>query len=147
MVTEATAAPDATLTGSVGKLFFSTMRFSGAATLFGVQQFEAAFVLLQEGEGFSRQMKRFETTVDSLSECLAGDISPGKKETLESVSSATGKFISQSFEFMSFLDPRELLRVANSMAQKSSQSVSGWVGKKDASPDEMPKLAVDVLSN
>ena len=62
MVTEATATSDATLTGSVGKLFFSTVRFSGAATFFGVQQFEAAFTMLQAGEGFSRQIERFETT-------------------------------------------------------------------------------------
>jgi len=147
MVDETPASPDATLTGSVGKLFFSTMRFSGAATLFGVQQFETAFVLLQEGEGFSKQIERFETTVDSLSDCLAGDISPGKKEALDSVSSATGRIMRQSFEFMGFLDPRELLRVANNMAQKSTESVSGWVSRKETSPDEAPKLAVDVLAS
>ncbi len=147
MVTEATATSDATLTGSVGKLFFSTVRFSGAATFFGVQQFEAAFTMLQAGEGFSRQIERFETTVDSLSDCLADDISPGKKEALKSVSSATGRLMRQSFEVISFLDPREILRVANNMAQKSSESVSGWISKKEPASEDSPKLAVDVLAN
>jgi hypothetical protein len=147
MASEITAPSDATLTGTVGKLFFSTVRLSGAATLFGVQQVEAAFTVWQDGDSLSRQIKRFETTVDSLSECLVDDISPGKKEALQSVSSATGRFMKQSFEFMSFLDPRELLRVANNMAQKSSQSVSGWVGRKDGLPDESPRLAVDVLAS
>ena len=147
MVTEATATPDPTLTGSVGKLVFSTIRLSGAATLYGVQQFEAAFTVLQGEEDLTKQVERFGTTVDSLSNCLAGDISPGKKEALESVSSATGRFMRQSLEVMSFLDPREILRVANSMAQKSSESVSGWVSKREDSPGESPKLAVDVLSN
>ena len=146
MVTEAAAAPDPTLTGSVGKLVFSTIRLSGAATLYGVQQFEAAFTVLQGEEDISKQMERFGTTVDSLSNCLAGDISPGKKEALESVSSATGRLMRQSLEVMSFLDPREILRVANSMAQKSSESVSGWVSKKESDAAESPKLAVDVLS-
>ncbi len=147
MVTEASATSDATLTDSVGKLFFSTVRFSGAATFFGVQQFEAAFTMLQAGEGFSRQIERFETTVDSLSDCLADDISPGKKEALKSVSSATGRLMRQSFEVISFLDPREILRVANNMAQKSSESVSGWISKKEPASEGSPKLAVDVLAN
>ena len=145
MVMEASAASESTLTGSMGKLLFTTMRFSGAATLFGVQQVEA--VLFKEGEGFSKQIERFGTTVDSLSDCLADDISEGKQDALESVSSVTGDIVRQSFEVMSILDPREILRVANNMAQKSSESVSDWMSRKEASSEESPRLAVDVLSN
>ena len=145
MVTEATAASELTFTGRVGKLFFTTVRFSGAATLYGVQQVES--VLFKDGEGFSKQIKRLGTTVDSVSDCLAGDISAGKKDALESVSNATGSILRQSVEVMSILDPRQILRVANDMAQKSSESVSGWVNKKGAFTEESPRLAVDVLSN
>jgi hypothetical protein len=145
MATEATAASELTLTGTVGKLVFTTMRFSGAATLYGVQQVEAA--LFQDGDTLSRQIKRLGTTVDSLSNCLADDISAGKKDALDSVSNATANLLRQSVEVISILDPRQILRVANDMAQKSSESVSGWVGKKADCPEESPKLAVDVLSN
>ena len=147
MVTEAIATPDPSLTGTIGKLMFSTIRLSGAATLYGVQQFEAAFTVLQGEDNISKQMERFGTTVDSLSNCLAGDISEGKKEALDSVASVTGQFVRQSAEMMSFLDPRGIMRVANSLAQKSSESVSGWVSKKEEDSAESPKLAVDVLSN
>lgn len=145
MGTETSTTSEPTLTGTVGKLIFTTMRFSGAATLYGVQQVES--VIFQDAAGFSKQIKRMGTTVDSLSDCLAGDISAGKKDALESVSSATGNFVRQSVDMISILDPREILRVANNMAQKSSESVSGWLGKKESAPEESPKLAVDVLAN
>lgn len=147
MVIEAIATPDPSLTGTIGKLVFSTIRLSGAATLYGVQQVEAAFTVLQGEEDLSKQMERFGTTVDSLSKCLAGDISEGKKEALDSVASVSGQLVRQSAEVMSFLDPREILRVANSLAQKSSESVSGWVGRREEDSGDSPKLAVDVLSN
>jgi hypothetical protein len=121
------------------------MRFSGAATLYGMQQVEAA--LFQDGDALSKQIRRLGTTVDSLSDCLADDISEGKKDTLDSVSNATANFLRQSVEVMSILDPRQILRVANDMAQKSSESVSGWMSKKGDSPEDSPRLAVDVLSN
>ena len=145
MVTEATAASESSLTGTVGKLVFTTVRFSGAATLYGMQQVEAA--LFQDGPTLSKQIKRLGTTVDSVSNCLVGDISTGKKDALDSVSNATANILRQSMEVMSILDPRQVLRVANDMAQKSSESVSGWISKKGDTHEESPKLAVDVLSN
>jgi hypothetical protein len=145
MVTEAIAASDMSLTGTVGKLVFTTMRFSGAATLYGMQQVEAA--LFQDGDSLSKQIKRLGTTMNSVSDCLADDISTGKKDALDTVSSATANLLRQSVEVMSILDPRQILRVANDMAQRSSESVSGWVSKKGGSPERSPKLAVDVLAN
>jgi hypothetical protein len=121
------------------------MRFSGAATLYGVQQVEEA--LFQDRDGLSTQIKRWGTTVDSLSDCLADDMSAGKKDALNSVSTATANLLRQSVEVMSILDPRQILRVANDMAQKSSESVSGWMNRKGDSSEESPRLAVDVLSN
>jgi hypothetical protein len=147
MASEASATSGPTLTGSVGKLFFSTMRLSGAATLYGVQQLEAAASVLEDEDGISRQMDRFGATVESLTSCLTVDISPGKKEALESISTVTGRVVRQTLEVARFLDPREVLRVANNLAHRSSETMSGWMGKKEPVPDEAPKLAVDVLGN
>jgi len=147
MALEAPATAGPTLKGSVGKLLFSTMRFSGAATLYGVQQLEAAVNVFEDEEGISRQMDRFGATVESLTSCLADDISPGKKEALESISTVTGRVVRQTLEVARFLDPREVLRVANNLAHRSSETMSGWMGKKESVPDDAPQLAVDVLAN
>ena len=147
MVTEAVETSGPTLTGSIEKLFFSTMRFSGAATLYGVQQLEAAVNVFEDEDGISRQMDQFGATVESLTNCLTDDISPGKKEALESISTVTGRVVRQTLEVARFLDPREVLRVANNLAHRSSETMSSWMGKKEPAPDEAPKLAVDVLAN
>jgi hypothetical protein len=131
----------------VGKLFSSTMRFSGAATLYGVQQLEAAVNVFDDQDGISKQMDRFGATVESLTSCLTVDISPGKKEALESISTVTGRVVRQTFEVARFLDPREVLRVANNLARRSSETMAGWMGKKESVPDEAARLAVDVLAN
>ena len=115
--------------------------------MYGVQQLEAAANVFQDEDGFSKQMDRFGATVESLATCLADDISPGKKEALESISSATGRVVRQTLEVARFLDPRELLRVANNLAHRSSETMSSWMGKKEPVPEEAPKLAVDVLAN
>jgi len=147
MATETPATTGPTLTGSVEKLFFSTMRFSGAATLYSVQQLEAAVNVFEDEDGLSKQMDRFGATVESLANCLTEDISPGKKEALESISTVTGRVVRQTVEVARFLDPREILRVANNLAHKSSETMSNWMGKKEPAPEEAPKLAVDVLAN
>ena len=147
MVMEAPATSGPTLTGSIEKLVLSTMRFSGAATLFGVQQLEAAVNVFEDEDGISKQMDRFGATVESLTSCLTDDISPGKKEALASISTVTNRVVRQTLEVARFLDPREVLRVANNLAHRSSETMSGWMGKKEPVPEEAPQLAVDVLAN
>ena len=147
MVAEAAAASDTTITTSFEKLFLSSMRFSGAATLYGVQQFETVLTVVEGGEGLSKQLDKFGTTVESLTKCIVEEISPGKKEALESVSTVTGRVVRQSWEGIRFLDPREILRLANNLTQKSSEAVASWVGKKEPSPGEEPKLAAEVLAS
>jgi len=135
------------LTASLEKLLLSSMRFSSAATLFGVYQFENSMNLWQEGGGIGKQMDRFGNTVNSLTECLVEEISPGKKDALDSVAEITEKVVRQSMEGFSLLDPRQAIRMATSLTQKSSQTIAGWTGKTEPAPSEEPKLAAEVLSH
>ena len=147
MASEATATSGTTIIGSFEKLFTSSMRFSGAATLFSVQQAEAAFSILEGGEGFLKQMDKFGDMVESLTKSLAEEISPGKKDTLDSISRATDQVVRQSFDALSLLDPRQVLRLTNNLTQKTSETLSNWIRKKESVSEEKPKLAVDVLAN
>ena len=147
MASAAAAASGTTIIESFEKLFASSMRFSGAATLFSVQQVEAAFSVFEGGEGFFKQMDKFGNTVESLTKSLTEDISPGKRDMLESISRATDQIVRQSFDALSLLDPRQVLRFTNTLTQKTSETLSNWIRKKEPAPEEEPKLAVDVLAN
>jgi len=64
-----------------------------------------------------------------------------------SVSSISEQVVRLSFQGMSIFDPREILRLANNLTQKSSEAVASWVGKKEPAPGEEPKLAAEVLAS
>lgn len=147
MASEDTARSGTTIVESFEKLVASSMRFSGAATLFSVQQVEAAFSVLEGGDGFLKQMDKFGNTVESLTKSLTEDISPGKKDTLESISRATDQVVRQSLDALSLLDPRQVLRLTNNLTQKTSETVSNWIRKREPGSEDEPKLAVDVLAN
>ena len=147
MVMEAIATPGPTMTARFEKLLLSTVRLSGAATLYGVQQIESAAALWQGGDSFSKQVEKFGATVESLTQCILEEISPGKKDALESITSVTGQAVRQSIQGASFLDPREMIRIGNNLTQKSAKTLSGWTRKKEPASEEKPRLAVDVLSN
>jgi len=135
------------LTESFEKLFLSTVRLSGAATLYGVQQLENAVSGLQGGEGLAQQLDRLETTFNSLTECLVEEISPSKKDALESISNITAQMVRQSFDSMTLLDPRQVFRFAGNLAQKSSETISSWAAKKESAAAEEPRLAAEVLAS
>ena len=147
MDASAAATSGMTLTASFEKLFLSGMRLSGAATLFSVAQFETAVNGWQEGGGLGKQLDRFGTTVNSLTQCLVEEISPGKKEALDSIAEITTKVVHQSMEGFSLFDPRQVFRVASSLAQKSSEAITGWTAKSPPAAAEEPKLATDVLGS
>jgi len=135
------------LTASLEKLALSSVRFSGAATLYGVHQFESAMNLWQESGGIGNQMDRFGATVNSLTQCLADDFSPGKKEALSSITEMTTKMVQQSLEGMSLFDPRLAFRFATALAKRSSEAINGWTAKTEPSSEQEPKLAADVLAS
>ncbi|MBI3934231.1 MAG: hypothetical protein HY316_06035 [Acidobacteria bacterium] len=135
------------LTASLEKLALSSVRFSGAATLYGVHQFESAMNLWQESGGIGKQMDQFGVTVNSLTQCLADDISPGKKEALISITEMTTKMVQQSVEGMSLFDPRLAFRFATALAKRSSEAIAGWTGQTETSSEQEPKLAAEVLTS
>ena len=132
------AAPDSSLTGSFEKLFRSTVRLSGAATLYSVQQLEGAVTMLQGRDSISKQLDRFGTTFQSLAECLAEEISPGKQKALNSFADMTAQVVQQSWEGMGVLDPRQMFRLAGRLTRGA---------KKVAPAVEQPSLAAEVLGS
>ena len=147
MDASAAATSGASLTTSFEKLFLSSVRLSSAATLFSVGQLETAVSGWQEGTGMGKQLDRIGTTVNSLTRCLMDEISPGKKEALDSLAQITSKVVNQSLEGMSLFDPRQAVRIATDLAQRSSNVLTGWTGKADPPLQEEPQLAADVLAN
>ena len=142
-----TSTSGGSLTGSFEKLFLSSVRFSSAATLFGVQQMESAVNGWQQGGGIGKQMDQFGNTVNSLTQCLVQEISPGKKDALDSIAEITSKVVHQSIEGMSLFDPLQTVRMATKLAQKSSETIVGWTRSPEPAPEEEPQLAADVLAN
>lgn len=140
------ATPGASLTTNLQRAFNSGIRLSGAASMYGYQQFETAVDNLQAGRGFSEQLASVNSTVESVTQCLVGGMSEGKNKALESISSVSSQLVRQSLEGLSMFDPREMLRVANNLAQKSSETVSQWVSRKAGVQAEEPKLAAEVLA-
>lgn len=141
----ATAKTGLSVTTGLEKIFLSSVRLSSAATLFGVHQFESAVNVWQEGSGFGEQLNRLGSTVNSLTQCLVEEISPGKKEALDSITEMTGSVVRQTIEGMSLLDPRQAFRLAANLAQRSTDVLAGWTGRAAPAPQEEPRLAADVL--
>jgi hypothetical protein len=141
-----TAEQNNALTSNFQKVLNSGVRLSGAASLYSLQQFEAAVSNIQSGKGFSEQFDKVQATVNEVSRCLAEGVSQGKKDAIESFSTLGGQIIRQGMEGMAAFDPREMLRAANNLAQKSSETISHWVSRKSSVPAEEPRLAADVLA-
>lgn len=141
-----TAAESASLSGNFQKVLSSGVRLSGAASLYSLQQFESAVSNLQAGRGFNEQFHRVQGTMHDVTQCLVSGVSQGKKDAIESFSNLGGQIIRQSMEGLAAFDPREMLRTANSLAQKSSETLSHWVARKSAPASEEPRLAADVLA-
>jgi hypothetical protein len=129
------------------KLLLSSMRLSSAATLFTFGQLEIAVSGRQEGTRLGNQLDRIGTTVDSLSQCLMAEISPGKKAAVDSFAEITSKVLHQSLDGMGLFNPGQAFRIAADLAQKSSSVIAGWAGNVELPVEERPQLAVDVLAN
>jgi hypothetical protein len=146
MVAAAAETAGVSLTMSFERLLLSSVRLSSAATLFGVQQFESALNGIQDGTGFSGSLEQVGSTVNSLTQCLMDEVAPGKKEALASMEQFTSKIFQQSISGAKALDPRQVVQMATTLAQKSSDMIAGWTGKATAEAEE-PQLATDVLGS
>jgi hypothetical protein len=139
-------ATAATMTNNFQKVLNSGVRLSGAASLYSLQQLETAVSNMQSGKGFSDQLNKVQATMDDVTKSLVKGLSQGKKDAVESVSTLGGQIIRQGIEGLAAFDPREMLRAANNLAQKSSETISHWVSRKPGVPAEEPRLAADVLA-
>ena len=141
------AVADTTLTSNFQKVLNSGVRLSGAASLYSLQQLETAVSNLQSGKGFNEQFDRVQGTMNDVTKCVVASVSQGKRDAIESFSNLSGQIIRQGMEGFSAFDPREMLRAANNLAQKSSETISHWVARKSTPAAEEPRLAADVLAS
>ena len=141
-----TAGEIASLSANFQMVLSTGVRLSSAASMYSLQQFETALGIIQSGKGFSDQIACVQTTVDDVTKVLTDEVSQGKKEAIESIGNVGGQLIRQSWEGLAMFDPREILRTANKLALKSSETISHWVSRKSSVPAEEPKLAADVLA-
>ncbi|HWP84972.1 MAG TPA: hypothetical protein VNN17_07275 [Terriglobia bacterium] len=129
------------------RLFLSSVRFSSAATLFGVSQLETAVSGIPTAEGLGKQLNQLGTTVDSLTKCLLDEMSAGKREALDSFTEISTKLVNQSLDGLRFLDPWQAFRIASSLAQRSADTITDWAGGSHPPAAEEPRLAVEVLAS
>ncbi len=127
------------------KLVVSIVRLSTAVTLYSLEQLQSSMNFSQSSEELNQAMEKFQGTLDSLSDILAGKLGNQKKETLQSITDMTEDVVSRSADGMSIMDPREMLRTTTDMLQKSSDAMADWVGKVTSTESEEPKRAADVL--
>ena len=135
-----------TLTTNFQRVLNTSVRLSGAASLYSLQQLETAVSNLQGGKGFNDQFNKVQGTMNDVTKCLVSSMSQGKRDAVDSFSNLGGQIIRQSMEGLSAFDPREMLRAANNLAQKSSETISHWVARKSTPAAEEPRLAADVLA-
>lgn len=133
------------------KLIVSMMRFSTAITLFGMEQLENAMNTVSGGEDISKSIDRFRQTLDSFTNAVVKEIDPKKRETLNSVTSMSEEAVHRTFEGMTVIDPREVLRTTSELVKKTSDSVADLVTKSAESVEGTlenpePEAAADALS-
>lgn len=110
-------------------LIVAMMRFSAAITLFGMEQLQSTFDVVEGEEDMSKTMDRFEEALNSMTDALVTKIDDKKKDTLKSVTRMSEDVVSRSFDSMNVMDPREVLRATNDLLKKTSDATADWVTK------------------
>ena len=110
-------------------LLVAMMRFSAAVTLYGMEQIQKSMNIVDGGEDLTKAMDRLEKTLNSLTDTLVGKIDDSKKDTLKSVTKMSEDVIGRTWDGMSMMDPREVLKATNDLVQKTSDATAEWVSK------------------
>lgn len=110
-------------------LIVSMMRFSAAVTLFGMEQLQKSLDVVEGEEDLSKTWNRFESALDAMTDSLVSRIDDKKKETLKSVTKMSEDVVGKTFDGMTAMDPREVLRATNDLIQKTSDATADWVSK------------------
>ncbi len=125
-------------------LIVAMMRFSAAVTLFGMEQLQSTFDVVEGEEDLSKTMDRFEEALNSMTDALVTKIDDKKKDTLKSVTRMSEDVVSRSFDSMNVMDPREVLRATNDLLKKTSDATADWVTKAaDAVEDAADSIKSD----
>ena len=104
------------------ELISSLMRFSGAVTMFGIEQVQNAVGAPADTRA---AIARLRETLDSMSESLISKIDEPKRAVHESMSKAQAEVVGRTFDAVNLNAPDELM-------QKTSQSLSRVVSRSTA---------------
>ena len=96
------------------ELFSSMMRFSGAVTMFGVEQAQQAMAAPSDTQA---ALARLRETLDAMADSLASKIDEPKRAALDSMSRAQTEMIDRT---MGLVD----LETAGEFVRKTSESLS-----------------------
>ncbi len=110
-------------------LIVAMMRFSAAVTLFGMEQLQSSFNVVEGEEDLSKAMDRFEEALNSMTDALVTKIDDKKKDTLKSVTRMSEDVVSRTMDSMNVMDPREVLKATNDLLKKTSDATADWVTK------------------
>jgi hypothetical protein len=104
------------------ELISSLMRFSGAVTMFGIEQVQNAVGAPTDTRA---AISRLRETLDSMSESLVSKIDEPKRAVHESMSKAQNEVVSRTLNAVNLNAPGELM-------QKTSESLSSVVTRTAA---------------
>ena len=117
-------------------LIVSMLRFSAAVTLFSMEQLQSSLNLYGGDENISKTLDRFEKALDAMTETLTSRIDGQKKDTLKSITKMSEDVVSRTFDGITIIDPREVMRATNDLIQKTSDTTAGWVSKATSSTEK-----------
>jgi hypothetical protein len=115
-------------------LLVSMVRFSAAVTLYGLEQIQTTVNAAQGGQDFGKAMDRIGSTLDSLTNSIVERLSSSRKDAVGSVTDMTRDVISRSWDTVTTADPREMMKAATDLVQRSTETVTGWMGKGTPEP-------------
>ena len=128
------------------RLIVSMMRFSTAMTLYGFERLQSSMKLVQSEQERNQEFDRMQSAIDSLSNVLVDNLGDRNKETLSSITSMAKNAAQRFPKDLSFMDPRETIKAATRMIERSTESLAGRAGNAASIEEEEPKPAADILS-
>lgn len=127
-------------------LIVSMMRLSTAMTLYGYEQLQSSMEFVRGEQKLNDGLDRLQGAIDSLSEVLVDHLGDRERETLNSVTSMAKDVVKRFSGGLRFMDPRETIKAATSIIERSSHALVGGGDKTTSIEVEEPKPAADVLS-
>ena len=108
------------------ELFSSLMRFSGAVTMFGVEQVQNAVGAPADTRA---ALARLNETLNSMSESLLSKIDEPKRAVHESMSRAQNEVVDRTFNAVNLNGPDELMQITSeSLANALTRSAASGAG-------------------